>query len=300
MLLILLSMFPPVHSGVQRQDYKLYNKGRPSRLTPDKIARLDAIGFVWEAQRGGRRRKLEPLLNSSSGEFVPTISAEEAAAKAKADPPGEAPSRFSTANDALMAGRLRHPQGMPSAAVGNSSVNAAARSQQALPRPGTGAAGNPLMEAQQMMTPMQQRQMMSHMGNPGAFPGMCMPSGGFLGPSPLSAPTDVLMRLQQQEQRDRAALAATIAARDSLLGIPPGMPSLPFGAAATMAGMFGPMGGIGRVPPGMVGGFPPSQAMGGSPSQKRSKTAAKKGEGKEDPPDEPAPKRAKTGEKAST
>jgi hypothetical protein len=43
--------------STQRQEYKLMLKGRNSRLTPEKIALLNKIDFVWEAQRGGPRRQ---------------------------------------------------------------------------------------------------------------------------------------------------------------------------------------------------------------------------------------------------
>ncbi len=40
----------------QRQEYKLLQKGRSSRLDGDRIKLLNDLGFVWEAQRGGPRR----------------------------------------------------------------------------------------------------------------------------------------------------------------------------------------------------------------------------------------------------
>jgi len=43
--------------STQRQEYKIKNDGKPSRLTPERIQRLNEIGFVWEAQRGGSRAK---------------------------------------------------------------------------------------------------------------------------------------------------------------------------------------------------------------------------------------------------
>lgn len=42
---------------LQRQEYKLIQSGRQSRLSEDKIALLDDLDFIWEAQRGGPRRK---------------------------------------------------------------------------------------------------------------------------------------------------------------------------------------------------------------------------------------------------
>ncbi|KAL7557493.1 hypothetical protein ACA910_019339 [Epithemia clementina (nom. ined.)] len=43
--------------STQRQEYKLMQKGRSSRLTSQRIDLLDKVSFVWEAQRGGPRRK---------------------------------------------------------------------------------------------------------------------------------------------------------------------------------------------------------------------------------------------------
>jgi len=45
--------------STQRQEAKLRRQGRPSRLTQERIDMLDDIGFVWEAQRGGRRKRDE-------------------------------------------------------------------------------------------------------------------------------------------------------------------------------------------------------------------------------------------------
>ena len=43
--------------STQRQEYKLLQKGKSSRLTNDRIDLLNKVDFVWEAQRGGPRRK---------------------------------------------------------------------------------------------------------------------------------------------------------------------------------------------------------------------------------------------------
>jgi hypothetical protein len=43
--------------STQRQEYKLYRKGRRSRLTHERLEQLQKIDFVWEAQRGGPRKK---------------------------------------------------------------------------------------------------------------------------------------------------------------------------------------------------------------------------------------------------
>jgi hypothetical protein len=42
---------------MQRQEYKMMERGRSSRLTDDRIKLLNEVDFVWEAQRGGPRRK---------------------------------------------------------------------------------------------------------------------------------------------------------------------------------------------------------------------------------------------------
>jgi hypothetical protein len=49
----------------ERQEYKLLQQGHSSRLTEAKVNELNAIGFVWEAQRG--RRKL-PEGSEADGE----------------------------------------------------------------------------------------------------------------------------------------------------------------------------------------------------------------------------------------
>lgn len=43
--------------STQRQERKLLNKGHASRLTKDRVDALEMIGFVWEAQRHGKRKK---------------------------------------------------------------------------------------------------------------------------------------------------------------------------------------------------------------------------------------------------
>jgi hypothetical protein len=39
------------------KEHKLLREGRPSRLTEERIQQLNSIGFLWEAQRGGPRKK---------------------------------------------------------------------------------------------------------------------------------------------------------------------------------------------------------------------------------------------------
>ena len=44
--------------STQRQEYKLlHQKGRSSRLTRDRIEMLNKVDFIWEAQRGGPKRR---------------------------------------------------------------------------------------------------------------------------------------------------------------------------------------------------------------------------------------------------
>jgi hypothetical protein len=43
---------------VQRQEYKNLQKGKKSRLNERRIQLLNDIGFAWELQRGGRKRRL--------------------------------------------------------------------------------------------------------------------------------------------------------------------------------------------------------------------------------------------------
>ena len=43
--------------GNQRQEYRLKEKGRKSKITDERIKELNAIGFVWKPPRGGKRVK---------------------------------------------------------------------------------------------------------------------------------------------------------------------------------------------------------------------------------------------------
>ena len=43
--------------STQRQEWKLYRSSKQSRLSDEKISMLNSIGFVWEAQRGGARKR---------------------------------------------------------------------------------------------------------------------------------------------------------------------------------------------------------------------------------------------------
>ncbi len=43
--------------STQRQEWKAYKSKRPSRLTEERVALLNNAGFVWEAQRGLKKRQ---------------------------------------------------------------------------------------------------------------------------------------------------------------------------------------------------------------------------------------------------
>lgn len=43
--------------SAQRQEYKLFKQGKKCRITADRVAALDAVGFVWEAQRGSSHQQ---------------------------------------------------------------------------------------------------------------------------------------------------------------------------------------------------------------------------------------------------
>jgi Helicase associated domain len=45
-------------TSTQRQEYKNLLKGKPSRLSDQRIKLLNGIGFAWELQRGGRKRRV--------------------------------------------------------------------------------------------------------------------------------------------------------------------------------------------------------------------------------------------------
>ncbi|CAB9502456.1 helicase [Seminavis robusta] len=44
--------------STQRQEYKNLIKGKTSRLNDNRVSLLNSLGFAWELQRGGRRRRL--------------------------------------------------------------------------------------------------------------------------------------------------------------------------------------------------------------------------------------------------
>lgn len=43
--------------STQRQEWKAYTLNRSSRLTQERVSLLSKVGFVWEAQRGGARKR---------------------------------------------------------------------------------------------------------------------------------------------------------------------------------------------------------------------------------------------------
>jgi hypothetical protein len=53
-----LTLIHFVHSSlgswvaVQRKEYKLRMEGKPSRLTQERIHRLESVGFEWVVRRG--------------------------------------------------------------------------------------------------------------------------------------------------------------------------------------------------------------------------------------------------------
>ena len=38
--------------AVQRKEFKLFMEGKPSRITQERIQRLESVGFEWVARRG--------------------------------------------------------------------------------------------------------------------------------------------------------------------------------------------------------------------------------------------------------
>lgn len=43
--------------STQRQEWKSFSSNKPSRLTEERVALLNKVGFVWEAHRGGARKR---------------------------------------------------------------------------------------------------------------------------------------------------------------------------------------------------------------------------------------------------
>lgn len=79
----------------QRQEYKNLIKGKTSRLNERRVQLLDSIGFAWELQRGGRRRRLTVSSDAEHGEDEMPVSAAET--KSPSEEGGTAPSASETA-----------------------------------------------------------------------------------------------------------------------------------------------------------------------------------------------------------
>jgi hypothetical protein len=62
--------------STQRQEYKFLKTGKKSRLTGEKIYALNAVGFIWEAQRGAQKKnKLKKRESSQVGSRTPSGAA---------------------------------------------------------------------------------------------------------------------------------------------------------------------------------------------------------------------------------
>lgn len=65
---LLIGRSPPCRVfACQRREYKLLRKGLPSRLTHDRLQKLEKINFLWKAGRGGPRAQPALSLSSSMG-----------------------------------------------------------------------------------------------------------------------------------------------------------------------------------------------------------------------------------------
>ena len=63
---------------MQRQDYKLVQLGKTTRLTDRRKRLLDEVGFVWEIPRKGRRlRTAKPINNPNPVAPSPSVGSEE-------------------------------------------------------------------------------------------------------------------------------------------------------------------------------------------------------------------------------
>lgn len=52
--------------STQRQEWKKWRDGRESRLSDEKVQILQTLGFCFQAQRGGRRKRKSPVRNNDS------------------------------------------------------------------------------------------------------------------------------------------------------------------------------------------------------------------------------------------
>ena len=55
--------------STQRQEYKLYRGGKPSRLTTTRVQTLNSIGFVWEAHHGPGSKAVKRKRTDSSSQL---------------------------------------------------------------------------------------------------------------------------------------------------------------------------------------------------------------------------------------
>lgn len=62
--------------SAQRQEYKLYRQGKKCRIDEQKINALNAVGFVWEAQRGNPKK-------AGQGKTLTEVEAEQTFASMK-------------------------------------------------------------------------------------------------------------------------------------------------------------------------------------------------------------------------
>ncbi|CAB9511185.1 helicase [Seminavis robusta] len=244
--------------SAQRQDYKLFQKGRPSRLNQHKINLLSRVGFVWEAQRGGRRRKLEPL---KEGERPPASPPRSPAVQGVAvGTPQDDGKETSDAAASLAAAHHHHhhhaaglfPGGLhpmlANSMMGGGFLDPMSQ-QAALMRAAAFGGASAAGPAGQVLTPLQNRQLLAQLPG-GGMTGMPMagiPHEALLGHhhhhgmDPTTA--DFALRLQQQGLQEQAILRdralASLAAQGSLLGQQnPGAGmshGLPFATAAAAA-----------------------------------------------------------------
>jgi hypothetical protein len=79
----------------QRRQYKKYQEGSPSSMTPERISKLEAIGFVWDC------RKLNNELNPEYKN--PSAMSDNAVSATPATNSGEIPPSPSISNSSLVA-----------------------------------------------------------------------------------------------------------------------------------------------------------------------------------------------------
>lgn len=116
-------------TSTQRQEYKNLLKGKASRLNKQRIKLLESIGFVWELQRGGRRRRVTVTQGATStGTMNPSSSDAEGKAVVKMEGARIATAKASRSTSlvlpgvALLGGDQDHHRmsGLPSSMAGSS------------------------------------------------------------------------------------------------------------------------------------------------------------------------------------